>query len=155
MSLTDLIPQGGVVADLPATSRKQVLHAMADLAERVYGTPARPVLDAVLERERLGSTGIGDGVAIPHARTPLIDRVCGVFARLKNPVDFDSVDSRPADLIFLLLAPEDAGAEHLKALAKISRLFRRQEFRQALRAAPNSDAVQALLHETDAKINAA
>lgn len=151
MSLSELIPQGGVVADLPATSRKQVLHSMADLAERVYGTLARPVLEAVMERERLGSTGIGDGVAIPHARTSHVDRVCGVFARLKHPVDFDSVDSRPADLIFLLLAPEDAGAEHLKALAKISRLFRRQDFRQALRAAPSADAIQALLHESDAQ----
>ena len=145
MSLTDLIPPGGVVADVAATSRKQALHALSELAQRTLTVPARPVLDAVTERERLGSTGVGDGVAIPHARTDLVDRVCGVFVRLKHPVDFDSVDGRPADLLFLLLAPEEAGAEHLKALAQVSRLFRRQEIRRALRAAPDANAISAIL----------
>ncbi|MEQ8403616.1 MAG: PTS IIA-like nitrogen regulatory protein PtsN [Oceanicaulis sp.] len=145
MALTDLIPQGGVAADISATSRKQALHALSELAQRTLTVPARPVLDAVTERERLGSTGVGDGVAIPHARTDLVDRVCGVFVRLKHPVDFDSVDGRPADLLFLLLAPEEAGAEHLKALAQVSRLFRREEIRRALRAAPDADAISAIL----------
>ena len=145
MALSDLIPAGGAVADLPGGSRKQVLQALSDLAHRTLKVPARPVLEAVMERERLGSTGIGDGVAIPHARTPLVTRTCGVFARLKAPVDFDAIDGRPADLIFLLLAPEDSGAEHLKALARISRLFRREEFRDSLRAAPDSAAVNAIL----------
>ncbi|PWE18415.1 transcriptional regulator [Marinicauda salina] len=145
MDLSDLIPEGGAVVDMPATGRKQVLHALAELAGRRLGVSARPVLEAVTERERLGSTGVGDGVAIPHARTPLVDRTCGVFARLRQPVDFDAVDGRPADLIFLLLAPEDAGAEHLKALARASRLFRRDDVRRALRAAPDADALQAIL----------
>jgi PTS system nitrogen regulatory IIA component len=145
MSLTNLIPHGGVAADVAATSRKQALHALSELAQRTLTVPARTVLDAVTERERLGSTGVGDGVAIPHARTDLVDRVCGVFARLKHPVDFDSVDGRPADLLFMLLAPEEAGAEHLKALAQVSRLFRRQEIRRALRAAPDADAISAIL----------
>jgi len=145
MALTDLIPQGGVLADVSATSRKQALHALSELAQRTLNVPARPVLDAVTERERLGSTGVGDGVAIPHARTDLVDRVCGVFIRLKHPVDFESVDGRPADLLFLLLAPEEAGAEHLKALAQVSRLFRRPEMRRALRAAPDADAISAIL----------
>lgn len=145
MALSDLIPPGGVAADLNASSRKQALHALCDLAQRSLHVPARPLLDAVTERERLGPTGVGDGVAIPHARTNLVDRVCGVFARLKHAVDFDAPDGRPADLIFLLIAPEDAGAEHLKALAQVSRLFRRQAIRQALRAAPDSDAVSAIL----------
>jgi PTS system nitrogen regulatory IIA component len=145
MALSDLIPPGGVVADLNASSRKQALHALCELAQRTLHVPARPLLEAVNERERLGATGVGDGVAIPHARTDLVDRVCGVFAKLKHAVDFDAPDGRPADLIFLLLAPEDAGAEHLRALAQVSRLFRRQDVRQALRAAPDSDAVAAIL----------
>lgn len=146
MALSELLPQGGVVADLNASSRKQALHALCDLAQRVLHVPARPLLDAVVERERLGATGVGDGVAIPHARTDLVDRVCGVFGRLKHAVDFDAPDGRPADLVFLLIAPENAGAEHLKALAQVSRLFRRQDVRQALRAAPDTAAVEAILH---------
>ena len=145
MALSELIPPGGVSADLNASSRKQALHALCELAQRTLHIPARPLLEAVTERERLGATGVGDGVAIPHARTDLVDRVCGVFVRLKHAVDFDAPDGRPADLIFLLIAPEDAGAEHLKALAQVSRLFRRQDIRQALRAAPDTDAVAAIL----------
>jgi len=153
MALSTLIPPGGVSAELAASSRKQALVGLAELAERALGVSARPVLDAVIEREKLGSTGVGDGVAIPHARTDLVDRVCGVFARLKSPVDFDAIDGQPADLIFLLLAPEDAGADHLKALAQVSRFFRREELRRAVRAAPDADAVTALLNngvESDA-----
>ena len=145
MPLSNLIPSDGVAADLAASSRKQALQALADLAQRRLKIPARPILDAITERERLGSTGVGHGVAIPHARTALVDKVCGVFGRLKQPVDFDSVDGRPADLIFLLLAPEDAGAEHLKALAQVSRLFRRQDVRRSLRAAPDAQAMTAIL----------
>ena len=145
MAVTDLLPPGGVVADLPATSRKQALHALSELAARTLHLPARRVLEAVNERERLGSTGVGDGVAIPHARMSEIDRVCGVFARLRQPVDFDAIDGRPADLVFVLLAPEDAGADHLKALARISRFFRRKEMRRALRAAPDTAALQAII----------
>lgn len=145
MALSSLIPTGGVVADLAASSRKQALLGLAELAERALGVPARPVLDAVIERERLGSTGVGDGVAIPHARTDHVDRVCGVFARLKQPVDFDAVDGQPADLVFLLLAPENAGADHLKALAQVARFFRREDLRRAVRAAPDADALAALL----------
>lgn len=145
MALSDLIPPGGIVADLNATSRKQALHALCELSQRTLTVPARPLLDAVTERERLGATGVGDGVAIPHARTNLVARVCGVFGRLKHAVDFDAPDGQPADLIFMLIAPEDAGAVHLRALAQVSRLFRRQDIREALRAAPNHDAVAAIL----------
>ncbi|MEO1038782.1 MAG: PTS sugar transporter subunit IIA [Pseudomonadota bacterium] len=145
MALSDLLPPGGVVADLSATSRKQALHALSELAGRSLYLPARRVLDAVTERERLGSTGVGDGVAIPHARMPEVDRVCGVFARMRQAVDFDAIDGRPADLVFLLLAPEDAGADHLKALARISRFFRRKDMRHALRAAPGTAALQAII----------
>ena len=146
MALSELLSPGGVAADLNASSRKQALHALCELAQRSLHVPARPLLDAVTERERLGATGVGDGVAIPHARTYLVDRVCGVFARLKHAVDFDAPDGRPADLIFLLIAPENAGAEHLKALAQVSRLFRRQDIRQALRAAPDAAAIEGILN---------
>lgn len=154
MALSELIPPGGIVADVNATSRKQALHALCELAQKTLHVPARPLLEAVIERERLGATGVGDGVAIPHARTNLVDKVCGVFARLKHAVDFDAPDKRPADLIFLLIAPEDAGAEHLRALAQVSRLFRRQDMRQALRAAPDSEALAAIL-ASGVKSNAA
>lgn len=145
MALSDLIPHGGVHVDLGASSRKQALQAMSDIAAEMTGLPSRAIFDAVLQRERLGSTGVGQGVAIPHARLAGIDEVVGVFARLRTPVDFESIDGRPADLIFMLIAPEDAGAEHLKALARVSRLLRREDVRQRLRAAPDSEAVYAVL----------
>jgi PTS system nitrogen regulatory IIA component len=145
MALADLIPAGGAAVDLGASSRKQALQAMAEIAAVRCGLPARTVFDAVLQRERLGSTGVGQGVAIPHARLRGIRHVVGIFARLRAPVDFEAIDGRPADLIFMLLAPEDAGAEHLKALARVSRLLRREDVRQRLRAAPDSDAIYAVL----------
>ncbi|BDW98394.1 PTS IIA-like nitrogen regulatory protein PtsN [Maricaulis maris] len=145
MALADLIPSAGVSIDLGASSRKQALQAMSELAASLTGQAARTVFDAVLQRERLGSTGVGQGVAIPHARLSGMNEVVGIFARLRTPVDFESIDGRPADLIFMLLAPENAGAEHLKALARVSRLLRREDVRQRLRAAPNADAVYAVL----------
>ena len=145
MALADLIPNGGVAVDLGASSRKQALQAMSDIAADLTGLAPRDIFDAVLQRERLGSTGVGQGVAIPHARLAGIDAVVGVFARLRSPVDFESIDGRPADLIFMLIAPEDAGAEHLKALARVSRLLRREDVRQRLRAAPDADAIHAVL----------
>lgn len=145
MALSDLIPNGGVAVDLGASSRKQALQAMSDIAADLTGLNARDIFDAVLQRERLGSTGVGQGVAIPHARLAGVKEVVGVFARLRTPVDFESIDGRPADLIFMLIAPDDAGAEHLKALARVSRLLRREDVRQRLRAAPDADAVHAVL----------
>ena len=118
---------------------------MSDIAADLTGLNARDIFDAVLQRERLGSTGVGQGVAIPHARLAGVKEVVGVFARLRTPVDFESIDGRPADLIFMLIAPDDAGAEHLKALARVSRLLRREDVRQRLRAAPDADAVHAVL----------
>ena len=145
MALADLIPGDGVILDLGASSRKQVLQALSEQASEATGLNARTIFDAVLQRERLGSTGVGQGVAIPHARIRGNERVQGFFARLRSPVDFESIDGRPADLIFMLLAPEDAGAEHLKALARVSRMLRREDIRQRLRSAPNMDAVFAVL----------
>lgn len=145
MALEDLIPSGGAAVDFGASSRKQALQAMSETAANATGLNARTILEAVLQRERLGSTGVGQGVAIPHARLPGIQEVMGFFMRLRTPVDFESIDGQPADLIFLLLAPEDASAEHLKALARVSRLLRREEVRRRLRAAPDAAAVYAVL----------
>ncbi|WP_339741145.1 PTS IIA-like nitrogen regulatory protein PtsN [uncultured Maricaulis sp.] len=145
MALADLIPDGGAAVDFGASSRKQVLQAMSETAGHATGLNPREIFEAVLQRERLGSTGVGQGVAIPHARLAGIDAVTGFFMRLRSPVDFESIDGQPADLIFLLLAPEDAGAEHLKALARVSRMLRREDVRQRLRAAPDADAVYAVL----------
>ncbi|WP_417478754.1 PTS IIA-like nitrogen regulatory protein PtsN [Maricaulis sp.] len=145
MALADLIPDGGAAVDVGASSRKQALQAMSETAAQATGLNPRVIFEAVLQRERLGSTGVGQGVAIPHARLTGIDKVTGFFMRLRAPVDFESIDGQPADLIFLLLAPEDAGAEHLKALARVSRLLRREDVRQRLRAAPDADAVYAVL----------
>jgi nitrogen PTS system EIIA component len=145
MALADLIPSGGATVDFGASSRKQALQAMSETAANATGLNARTILEAVLQRERLGSTGVGQGVAIPHARLTGIHEVTGFFMRLRAPVDFESIDGQPTDLIFLLLAPENAGAEHLKALARVSRMLRREDVRQRLRAAPNADAVYAVL----------
>ena len=145
MALSDLLPPDGVVTNLSASSRKQVIQSLAELAVRFCDANTRDIVDAVLERERLGSTGVGDGVAIPHARVEGVGRVFGVFARLKTPVDFDAIDGRPTDLIVMLLAPEDSSAEPLKALARISRLFRREDMRERLRGAADSDALNAIL----------
>lgn len=145
MALSDILADGSILTDLGASSRKQVLQSLSDLAADATGLDARTIFDGVLQRERLGSTGVGEGVAIPHARIPGLTKVTGLFARLRSPVDFESIDGRPADLIFMLLAPENSGAEHLKALARVSRLMRREDVRQRLRAAPDGDAIHVIL----------
>ncbi len=147
MLLTDILHANGVIADLRATSKKQLFQELSRVAGDLSGVPSRRIFEAVLERERLGSTGVGHGVAIPHARLEELETVQGLFARLSEPIDFDAIDERPVDLVFLLLAPEAAGADHLKALARVSRVFRREELRERLRAAPDQEALAALLSE--------
>ena len=149
MTLDDILAEHGVVADLKATSKKHVFHELARIASEATGLPARTIFEAVLERERLGSTGVGGGVAIPHARLPQLESICGIFARLETPIDFEAVDDQPVDLVFMLLAPDDAGADHLKALARVSRVLRRLELRDRLRSAPNADSIRALLVEPE------
>lgn len=145
MALSDLLSADSVLGSLSATNRKQALQIMSEAAAAKLDLDSRVIFDAVMERERLGSTGVGDGVAIPHARLEGLEHVFGLFARLKNPIDFDAIDGRPVDLIFLLLAPEEAGAEHLKALARISRIFRREDLRTHLRATDTRDGMIAVL----------
>ena len=148
MEITDLVTIEGVVADLKATSKKQALQDLAHRAADVTGLHERAIFDTLLERERLGTTGVGLGIAIPHGKMADLDRLYGVFARLENPVDFDAVDDQPVDLIFLLLAPESAGADHLKALARVSRLLRDQSVCEKLRGSDTPAAIYALLTES-------
>ncbi len=147
MDLSDLIVDEGVLSNLKATSKKQALQVLAATAAEVFGLEERTVLDLLMERERLGTTGVGNGVAIPHAKVPGIEQPCGLFARLDQPVDFDAIDDQPVDLVFLLLAPEGAGADHLKALARVIRMFRNHPLCEKLRGSRDKTAIFALLSE--------
>jgi len=150
MNLEDLVDPQGVVANLKVTSKKQALQELAALAAKIANLPERSVFETLLERERLGSTGVGQGIAIPHGKLGQLTRLHGIFARLETPIDFDAVDDQPVDLIFLLLAPESAGADHLKALARISRLMRNQAITDKLRGTNKPEALYALLTEPTA-----
>lgn len=149
MELSDLLTPEGVVAHLKACNKKQALQELARAAAPLTGLEERAIFDALLERERLGTTGVGLGIAIPHAKMPELDRLYGLFARLDKPIDFDAIDEQPVDLMFVLLAPESAGADHLKALARISRLLRNQAICEKLRGAESSVAILALLCEPE------
>ena len=147
MEIAELISPAAVVARLKVGSKKQLLQELARRAAELCGLGERQIFDALLERERLGSTGMGSGTAIPHARIAGLNRLYGVFARVAPPVEFDAVDQLPVDLAFLLLAPEGAGADFLKALARISRLLRDRQTCEKLRGTENRDALFALLTE--------
>jgi len=146
MNIGDLLDRGAIAPRVTAPGKRQALCVVAEMAARSFGLkkPAE-VLDALLEREAAGSTGVGYGVAVPHARLKGIDRLRGVFVRLETPVAFDAVDDRPVDLIFALFAPPDASGEHLRALARVSRVLRQADLREQLRKARGVDAILALL----------
>ncbi|TNE42357.1 MAG: PTS IIA-like nitrogen-regulatory protein PtsN [Alphaproteobacteria bacterium] len=145
MDLSDLISPEGVIPSLKVASKKQALQEMARRAAERTGLDARLIQEKLLERERLGTTGVGNGIAIPHGKFEELKSVVGLFARLEQPVDFESIDDQKVDLIFLLLAPEPAGADHLKALARVSRQLRNQTVCEKLRGSENADAIYALL----------
>jgi PTS system nitrogen regulatory IIA component len=150
MLLADLIDSRSVLPNLRVQSKKHLLQELAHAAGVVTGLDHRLIFDTLLQREKLGSTGLGQGIAIPHGKIKALAQVHGVFARLANPVDFDSVDGQPVDLVFLLLAPEHAGADHLKALAKISRLLRDSDFVAKLRGTDTAEGLYAILTEPTA-----
>jgi nitrogen PTS system EIIA component len=150
MEIADLITPRSVIAQLRATTKKQVLQELAKRAAAITGIHERTIYDVLLERERLGSTGIGMGIGIPHGRLPGLNKLSGIFARLDRPVPFEAIDDQPVDLIFLLLAPESAGADHLKALARVSRLLRERAICEKLRGTDNADALYALLTDRTA-----
>jgi PTS system nitrogen regulatory IIA component len=150
MDIAELISPEGVVPNLRATSKKQALQELARRAAEITGLAERAIFDVLIEREKLGTTGVGNGIAIPHGKLASLTRLYGMFARLEKPIDFDSIDEQPVDLIFLLLAPESAGADHLKALARISRLLRDKTVCEKLRATDTAAGLYALLTESPA-----
>lgn len=145
LEIADLVTPRGVIAQLRAPTKRQVLQELARRAGTMTGIADRRIYDALIERERLGTTGIGNGVAIPHCRLAELSRLYGLFGRLERPIPYDAIDDEPVDLLFLLLAPADAGAEHLKALARVSRLLRDRATCEKLRGANSADALYALL----------
>ena len=147
MDLSDLISPEAIISSLKAKNTKQLLQALSAHAARLTGLEERDIFDTLLQRERLGSTGLGQGIAIPHGKFAGLTRIVGVFAKPAEPVDFDAVDGAPVDIVFLLLAPEGAGADHLKALARISRLLREGSAVEKLRASKDAAALYAVLTE--------
>ena len=144
MDIGELLADGCVVLRSGASSKRQALHTVAEAAAHTLGLPEGRIMEALLEREALGSTGLGSGVAVPHARLEGISRVTAVFVRLDTPVAYGAVDDRPVDLLFALFAPPCDGAEHLRALAAVSRALRSPEMREQLRQARTVDAIRAL-----------
>ncbi len=151
MPILEFLDPDSVVPSLRARAKKQVLQELsAQAARRLPGLDEREVFETLLQRERLGSTGIGDGVAIPHGKLPGFDRLFGLVARLEKPVDFEALDGQPVAIAFLLLAPEGAGADHLKALAQVARVLREPGILERIRAARDASALYALLTHTPA-----
>ncbi|WP_421692724.1 PTS IIA-like nitrogen regulatory protein PtsN [Aestuariivirga sp.] len=153
MMLDSLIDRQSVLANLKSPNKKQLLHELSQAMATRVAIDHRVIFETLLKREKLGSTGIGQGIAIPHGKVPSIARVYGLFARLAQPVDFDSVDGQPVDLVFVLLAPEHAGADHLKALAKISRILRDPGVVAKLRGTDDAEGLYAILTEPAANPN--
>lgn len=145
LTLTDFVAPNAVVAGLKVSSKKQAIQELAARAAELTGQSEKEILEILLQREKLGSTGVGSGVAIPHGKLPKLGRLFGLFARLQRPIDFEALDSQPVDLIFLLLAPEAAGADHLKALARVARQLRDPEIARRLRESTDTDALHAVL----------
>ncbi|WP_425100754.1 PTS sugar transporter subunit IIA [Tropicibacter sp. S64] len=150
MKFVDLLKPGAVKVVSAVSSKKRLMHDVAELAESAYGLSAGATVEALMERELLGPTGVGHGVALPHARLPGLEEVAGAFILLESPIDFDAVDRQPVDLIFSLFAPEDAGVEHLKALALVSRTLRDQALCAKLRANRDAGTLYTILTEFEA-----
>ena len=148
MNISELLKPTAVIASLKVKGKKHLLQEMAARAAQVARLPERKIFETLMERERLGTTGVGQGIAIPHGRLGDVSEIVGVFAQLETPIDYDAVDNQPVDLVFMLLAPEGAGADHLKALARVSRLLRNQNATEKLRAAKSAEALYAILTDT-------
>src|SRR5262245_56092369 len=145
MPLTDLVAPNAIIPALKVNSKKQAIQELSARAAALTGQNERTVFEILLQREKLGSTGVGNGIAIPHGKLPKLGKPFGLFARLERPIDFEALDGQPIDLIFLLLAPEGAGADHLKALARIARLLRDQDVAKKLRASRDAQAIYSVL----------
>ncbi len=151
MILHDLLTPDAVIAPLKANGKKQALQEIAQRAALITGLAERDIFETLLQRERLGSTGIGDGIAIPHGRPAALDRLRGMFVRLEKPIDFEALDGQPVDIMFVLLAPEAAGADHLKALARVARVLRDRTTLERVRRAHDASAIYAILTENAAQ----
>jgi PTS system nitrogen regulatory IIA component len=148
MPLTDLVAPNAVIPALKANSKKQVVQELAAKAAELTGQNEREIFETLLQREKLGSTGVGNGIAIPHGKLAKLDKLFGLFARLDRPVEFDALDGQPVDLVFLLLAPEAAGADHLKALARVARLLRDPEVAKKLRDSRDATTIYAVMMDS-------
>jgi PTS system nitrogen regulatory IIA component len=145
MPLTDLVASSAIVPSLKVTGKKQALQELAAKSAALTGQSERSIYEILLQRERLGSTAVGNGIAIPHGKLARLEKLFGLFARLDRPIEFEALDGQPVDLIFLLLAPESAGADHLKALARVARLLRDAEIAHKLRESRDADAIYSVL----------
>ena len=145
MNISDLLAPDAILPALKVQSKKQLLQELAARAHQIARLPERRIFETLVERERLGTTGVGAGIAIPHGRMAEAASITGVFARLETAIDYEAVDSQPVDLVFMLLAPEEAGADHLKALARVSRLLRNAATCEKLRAASSPEALYSIL----------
>lgn len=145
MPLADLLAPDAVFPSLRASSKKQALQELAQQAAVMVDRDPREIFETLLQRERLGSTGVGSGIAIPHGKLATLDKLVGIFARLEKPIDFEALDGQPVDIIFLLLAPEAAGADHLKALARVARMLRDPDVVEKLRATRDARVIHTLL----------
>lgn len=150
MTLADIIDARSVYPALKVQTKKQLLQELSHAVAQLTAVDHRIIFETLMQREKLGSTGLGQGIAIPHGKIPSIARVYGLFARLAHPINFDAIDDQPVDLVFLLLAPEHAGADHLKALARISRLLRNPAIVNKLRGTASSEGLYAILTEPSA-----
>src|SRR3982074_1363160 len=145
MPLNDLVAPNAIIPALKVNGKKQALQELAAKAAELSGLSERTIFEILMQREKLGSTGVGAGIAIPHGKLAKLSKLFGLFARLERPVDFEALDGQPVDLIFLLLAPEGAGADHLKALARIARLLRDSDVARKLRDSRDAEAIYAVL----------
>ena len=145
MRISEILSPAAVRSQAQVSSKKRLFHDLSEMAAQAYGLDAARTLDALQERESLGATGVGHGVAVPHARLHSLSGVVGLFIRLEKPMDFDAVDRQPVDLVFALLAPDSPGVEHLKALALVSRTLRDPDLRAKLRANDDPVALHAVL----------
>lgn len=155
MQIADLLVSDGVIPSIRAQSKKQLFQELSAKVGPLVRLPEKRVFEIISEREKLGTTGVGQGIAIPHGRHNDVEKITGLFARLNPPVEYAAVDNQPVDLVFLLLAPESAGADHLKALARVSRLLRSQSICDKLRAAASAEELFVILTETPANTSAA
>jgi nitrogen PTS system EIIA component len=145
MPLTDLVAPNAIVPALKVNGKKQAIQELAAKAAKLSGQNERVIFETLMQREKLGSTGVGHGIAIPHGKLPKLEKLFGLFARLDRAIDFEALDGQPVDLIFLLLAPEAAGADHLKALARVARLLRDGDVVRKLRDSRDAEALYAVL----------